>query len=146
MLTFHLNFLNTALMIRRVKYKLCLFAIKYIPVFSALIMLISYISGLCGIQFTLGPFFCSLSFAPAILLLLISDIFNFCWIHKSFTIYTILASTGISIERFIGFGAMYDYVGLFMIISGLILFAILAFRIKKYHYKCCVLQTNYPVT
>ena len=128
-------------MIRKVKYKLCLLALKYIPVFSALIMWISYILGFCGLPFSAGPLFCSLSFVPAIVLLLMSEIFNFCWIHKSFTIYTIVASTVLSCEKFIGSEILYDYVGLFVILSGLVLFMILTLRIKKYHYKCCVLQT-----
>ena len=129
-------------MIRRVRYKLCLLALKYIPVFSALTMLISYILGFYGIPFTSGPFFCSLSFAPAIILLLISDIFNFCWIHKSLTIYTILASTCISFENFTGSGVLWDYVDLFMIFVGIILFVILILTLKKYHYKCCVLSLD----
>lgn len=41
---------------------------------------------------------------PSILILSFSNVFNFCYIHKAMTIYSLIVDLCINIERYIGFG------------------------------------------
>lgn len=124
-------------MINRTKYKLGVLAIKYIPIVCALFMWINLFISLFDCRWNIVEALCGITLFPAIILLLMTEIFNFCWIHKAFTIYTIISDTLINIERFIGLGELYIPLKSLMLSIGIVLFVVLLLRIKEYHYKCC---------
>lgn len=72
----------------------------------------------------------------SILILCLSGIFEFCYIHKALTIYSLIVDLCININRYIGFGILKMPILYLIIFIGLVLFTLLIIRIKKYKYSC----------
>ena len=46
------------------------------------------------------------SILPSILIFALSDVFQFCWVHKSLTGYSLICDVLINSNRYIGLGAL----------------------------------------
>ena len=85
-------------------YKLGLLAIKLIPIIMFFIMWIHTGLLIIGINGPCADTIAGSAIIPSILILAISSLFKFCWLHKAFTIYSLCVDLGINYERLIGFG------------------------------------------
>lgn len=120
------------------KYKMGLFIIKYAPILMGLIMYVHTIFSYMGITTTLASTLAGSAIIPAIIIYSMSNMLKFCYIHKAFTLYALLVDICINYNSFIGFGKLLEAIQLFFIFVGTILFILLAFKFRHYHYKCCV--------
>ena len=123
-------------------YKLGLLAIKFIPIIMFFIMWIH--TGLLIIDIN-GP--CADTIAgsaiiPSILILAISSLFRFCWLHKLFTIYSLCIDLCINYERYIGFGVILQPFRVITFIIGIVLFILLIVKFEKYKERCCVIKDS----
>jgi hypothetical protein len=118
------------------KYKLALLSLKYIPIITAFMMLCHVVTLLLGKDFVLAETIAGISFLPFIVLYLFSEALEFCWIHKSMTLYTLLVDCCISIQKYIGFGSLLFILRLCTLILGIYLFYNLIKNFKEfYQYK-----------
>lgn len=46
------------------------------------------------------------SILPSILILALSEVFQFCWLHKSLTVYSLVSDMLINVNRHIGLGTL----------------------------------------
>ena len=123
-------------------YKLGLLAIKFIPIIMFFIMWIH--TGLLIIDIN-GP--CADTIAgsaiiPSILILAISSLFRFCWLHKLFTIYSLCIDLCINYERYIGFDVILQPFRVITFIIGIVLFILLIVKFEKYKERCCVIKDS----
>lgn len=88
---------------------------------------------LIGINLNLANFFAGGSIYTTALLLIMSYVFKFCWIHKAFIIYTLLIDICIQIQVYIGFGPLLIPARMAAFIIGVSLFTILGVHFKEYH-------------
>ena len=118
-------------------YKIGLLALKYIPVIMFIIMLVH--TGLLVFNIN-GP--CADTVAgsaiiPSILILTISNMFKFCYLHKMLTLYSLGIDLCMNFHRYIGFGLWLLYARVFMFGIGLIILTILIVKFKSYRNNCC---------
>ena len=118
-------------------YKLGLVLLKYIPIIMFFIMWIH--TGLLVFDID-GP--CADTIAgsaiiPSILILAISNIFKFCYIHKILTIYSLSIDLCINFQRYIGFGDLLFILRLVMFFIGIIIIILLIIKFNHYRYNCC---------
>lgn len=124
------------------KHKRGLLALKYSPIITAILMWCS----LVFIQFDLiQPVVQTLAgsaLIPSILILLVSDMLEFCYIHKALTVYSLVVDIWININKFYYLGAFVPYVRMCFIVIGFILF-ILVFRKICRGSKCGTIKPVY---
>ena len=126
--------------IRYIDYKIGLLALKYIPIIMFLIMwvhtglLIFNISGPCADTIA------GSAIIPSILILAISQVFKFCYIHKILTIYSLVIDFCINFQRYIGFGIILYPIRILMFIVGIIVFTLLVIKFNKYRKKCLTIK------
>lgn len=126
--------------IRCIDYKIGLLALKYIPIIMFLIMwihtglLIFSISGPCADTIA------GSAIIPSILILAISQMFKFCYIHKMLTIYSLVVDFCINFQRYIGFGIILYPMRVLLFIIGIIVFILLVTKFNKYRYKCLIIK------
>ena len=118
-------------------YKIGLIALKYIPVIMFFIMWIH--TGLLVFNIN-GP--CADTIAgsaiiPSILILAISNMFKFCYIHKTLTIYSFSIDLCINFQRYIGFGDLLFILRLVMFFIGIIIIILLIIKFNYYRHNCC---------
>ena len=118
-------------------YKLGLVLLKYIPIIMFFIMWIH--TGLLVFNIN-GP--CADTIAgsaiiPSILILAISNIFKFCYIHKILTIYSLSIDLCINFQRYIGFGDLLFILRLVMFFIGIIIIILLIIKFNHYRHNCC---------
>ena len=118
-------------------YKLGLVLLKYIPIIMFFIMWIH--TGLLVFDID-GP--CADTIAgsaiiPSILILAISNIFKFCYIHKILTIYSLSIDLCINFQRYIGFDDLLFILRLVMFFIGIIIIILLIIKFNHYRYNCC---------
>lgn len=118
-------------------YKLGLVLLKYIPIIMFFIMWIH--TGLLVFDIN-GP--CADTIAgsaiiPSILILAISNIFKFCYIHKILTIYSLSIDLCINFQRYIGFGDLLFILRLIMFFIGIIIIILLIIKFNHYRHNCC---------
>ena len=87
-----------------IDYKLRILAIKYIPIIMFFIMWIHTGLLIIGINGPCADTIAGSAIIPSILILAISSLFKFCWLHKAFTIYSLCVDLSINYERLMGFG------------------------------------------
>ena len=123
-------------------YKLGLLAIKFIPIIMFFIMwihtglLITDINGPCADTIA------GSAIIPSILILAISSLFKFCWLHKLFTIYSLCIDLCINYERYIGFGVILQPFRIALFVIGIVLFILLIVKFKKYKEECCIIKDS----
>lgn len=118
-------------------YKLGLVLLKYIPIIMFFIMWIH--TGLLVFDIN-GPFADTIAgsaIIPSILILAISNIFKFCYIHKILTIYSLSIDLCINFQRYIGFGDLLFILRLVMFFIGIIIIILLIIKFNHYRHNCC---------
>lgn len=116
------------------KEKLCIMLLKYVPVISALFMLLHVITlmyGHCVCIYELS----TISIV-SIMIIVWSHIFKFCIIHKIASLYVVAVLWCCYIQRFIGFGKYVDFIRESFIYIGVSIFT--AINIK-YFYKYLII-------
>lgn len=116
--------------------RMCIFALKYIPVITSFTMMMHVALLLFGIDYSYAEFITGVSFMPAVILLLMPMAFRFCWLHKSFIVYTLLVDSCIEYQRCFGFGRYVNAYRLIVFIAGVTLFVYLIINFKKYNSSC----------
>lgn len=113
------------------KHKRGLLALKYAPIITAFIMWCSLVFIQLDFIQPVVRAVAGSALIPSILILLISDMLEFCYIHKALTVYSLVVDIWININKFYYLGAFVPYVRMLFIITGLILFIMVFNRICK---------------
>ena len=121
-------------------YKLGLLAIKYIPIVMFLIMWIHTGLLIVGVNGPCADTIAGSAIIPSLLILAISKLFRFCWLHKLFTMYSLSVDLCINYERLIGFGLLLQPIRSLLFIIGTFLFILLIVKFNKYRKKCCSIK------
>lgn len=121
-------------------YKLGLLAIKYIPIVMFLIMWIHTGLLIVGVNGPCADTIAGSAIIPSLLILAISKLFRFCWLHKLFTMYSLSVDLCINYERLIGFGMLLQPLRSLFFIIGTFLFILLIVKFNKYRKKCCSIK------
>lgn len=113
------------------KHKRGLLALKYAPIITAILMWCS----LVFIQFDLiQPVVRTIAgsaLIPSLLILLISDMLEFCYIHKALTVYSLVVDIWINVNKFYYLGNFVPYVRGFFIIIGAVLLIMVSIKMCK---------------
>ena len=117
-------------------YKLGLLAIKYVPIVMFLIMWIHTGLLIVGVNGPCADTIAGSAIIPSLLILAISKLFRFCWLHKLFTMYSLSVDLCINYERLIGFGMLLQPIRSLLFIIGTFLFILLIVKFNKYRKKC----------
>lgn len=121
-------------------YKLGLLSLKYIPVMMFIIMWIHTGLLIFGIN---GPFADTIAgsaLIPSILILTISKLFKFCYLHKILTFYSLCIDLCMNFNRYIGFGKSVQEIRVLMFSIGIVIFIILLLKFDSYKNKCCTIK------
>ena len=110
-------------------HKIAMYCLKYIPVIMFLSMWGYTILAIIGVDLVITDIVVGCSILPSILIFALSDVFHFCWIHKSLTGYSFLVDLLININKYIGLGPLTYPLKITMAIIGIFLF--LALLIKR---------------
>lgn len=121
-------------------YKLGLLAIKYVPIVMFLIMWIHTGLLIVGVNGPCADTIAGSAIIPSLLILAISKLFKFCWLHKLFTMYSLSVDLCINYERLIGFGMLLQPIRSLFFIIGTFLFILLIVKFNKYRKKCCSIK------
>ena len=121
-------------------YKLGLLAIKYIPIVMFLIMWIHTGLLIVGVNGPCADIIAGSAIIPSLLILAVSRLFRFCWLHKLFTMYSLSVDLCINYERLIGFGLLLQPIRSLLFIIGTFLFILLIVKFNKYRKKCCSIK------
>lgn len=121
-------------------YKLGLLAIKYIPIVMFLIMWIHTGLLIVGVNGPCADTIAGSAIIPSLLILAISKLFRFCWLHKLFTMYSLSVDLCINYERLIGFGILLQPIRSLLFIIGTFLLILLIVKFNKYRKKCCSIK------
>ena len=121
-------------------YKLGLLAIKYVPIVMFLIMWIHTGLLIMGVNGPCADTIAGSAIIPSLLILAISKLFRFCWLHKLFTMYSLSVDLCINYERLIGFGMLLQPIRSLFFIIGTFLFILLIVKFNKYRKKCCSIK------
>ena len=119
--------------------KVCVLFIKYIPIISAMILML-YVSSLIHGRHTENKSMIientvTMSIVPTVGTLIISKNLGFCKLHRCFIVYTYAVTTCIVYEGAIGFGVWLTPMRYLMLTIGILLFICLGFHIKKHKIK-----------
>lgn len=85
---------------------------------------------LMGFSFVIADSIVGCSLLPSILIFSLSQVFKFCWLHKSLTIYSFVVDILINIDKYFGFGTVTIGLQLTFAIIGCILFSLLVTKWK----------------
>lgn len=83
-------------------HKIAMLCLKYIPVIMFLSMWGYVIFAVLGVELIIADTIVGCSILPSILIFALSDIFKFCWVHKSLTGYSLLVDLLINADKYIG--------------------------------------------
>lgn len=122
--------------IRLADYKLALLSIKYIPVVMFLIMWIHTGLLILGINLGVADTIAGCAVIPSILILSISRMLHFCYIHKLLTVYSLLIDLCINWNRYVGFGILLSPIRVFFFTIGTLLLIKLLLNFRKYTKNC----------
>ena len=125
------------------KYKMGLLIIKYCPMLMGLIMYLHAILSYQGIELPIASTLAGSAIIPSIIIFSISSMLNFCYIHKSFTLYALINDLCINYHYYFDFGEIFKLLQLISIIIGTVLFFLLSIKLKMYHIKCCTIREKY---
>lgn len=119
-------------MISTYKYKASLILLKYIPFFMAFIMWIHVYLLLINEPLKVAELFAGCTVLPTIILIVMSDVMKFCWLHKCYIIYAVFIDYCINIHREVGIWHVEGF-RMLAFILGLYLFGYtLIYKIEKY--------------
>lgn len=112
----------------RKDHKIAMLCLKYIPVIMFLAMWGYTIFAVLGLDLIIADTIVGCSILPSILIFALSDVFHFCWVHKSLTGYSLLVDLLINTNKYIGLGALAIYLKTGMAIIGTLLFIALLIK------------------
>lgn len=121
-------------------YKIGLIALKYIPVLMFVIMLMHTGFLIFGLNGPCADTIAGSAVISSILILAISNMFKFCYLHKLLTLYSLSVDLCMNFQRYIGFGIYLNFARYIMFIFGIIILCILIFKFNKYKTNCCVIR------
>lgn len=122
------------------EYKVGLLCIKYIPVLMFLVMWI-HTGLLClNVNIPIADTIAGSAIFPSILILSVSKMLRFCWLHKSLTIYSLVVDLCINYQRYIGFSSLLFFHRLMYFIIGSVLFIWLVCNFCNYIKNCVNLK------
>ena len=104
--------------------------LKYIPVLMFMLMWGYTVCAVMGWELIFADTIVGCSILPSILIFALSDVFQFCWVHKSLTGYSLLVDLLINVNRYIGLGPSVIYLKWTLAILGLFLFVALIIKWK----------------
>lgn len=113
------------------KHKIGLLALKYFPVIIAFIMWLNLIFMLHGYILPFTDIIAGSALIPSILIILISNMLEFCRIHKALTIYSLITDVWGTYCMYNNGSIFILIVNYIMIIVGLILFILLINNLCK---------------
>lgn len=103
-------------------HKIAMLFLKYIPVLTFLSMWSYTLFAVTGLHLILTDAIVGCSILPSMLIFALSDVFHFCWVHKSLTGYSLLVDLLINANRYVGLGVYAIPFKLIMAIMGGLLF------------------------
>lgn len=127
-------------MINTMKYKIGLLSLKYIPVLMAFIMWIHTIFMLFDIHLSFTQTLAGSAIIPSILILSMSSMFRFCYLHKLLTLYSLLIDLCINYNKYVGFGYVRYEAYFIEFALGLILMVLLVSKLDCYSKRCCKMK------
>lgn len=111
-------------------HKTAMLCLKYIPVLMFLLMWGYTIFAVFGLELIIADTIVGCSILPSILIFALSDVFHFCWVHKSLTGYSLLVDLLINTNKYVGLGSALFPLKFTMMIIGGLLFIALIFKWK----------------
>lgn len=117
-------------------YKFAMICLKYIPVIMFLLMWGHTVFALLGIQLGIADTVVGCSLFPSVLIFSLSQVFHFCWLHKTLTAYSFIVDILINIDKYFGFGTVTPLLQTIVAIIGLIIFILLTFKLNVCKNKC----------
>lgn len=127
--------------VRMIDYKIGLLSVKYLPVIMFLIMWVHVGLALFDINGVIADTVVGCAIIPSLLILSISRMLNFCWLHKSLTLYSLCIDLCINWQRYVGFFYFTTILRFIMFTVGLILFILLIYNFRNYRKKCVSLKS-----
>lgn len=116
-------------------YKVTIEALKIIPMLLSLCALLNTIFSFYGINTDILSHIGGISLLPLAFLYLVSYVFRFCIYHRLFLDYLLITDILNIVDFYIGISiSNRGMFGLYLLISGVFLFAILFYHQKE---KCC---------
>lgn len=113
-------------------HKVAMLCLKYIPVMMFFTMWGYTIFAVLGWELVIADTIVGCSILPSILIFALSDVFHFCWVHKSLTGYSLLVDLLINANKYIGLGpAAYPLKLTMVIVGGFLFIALLVKRKMK---------------
>ena len=117
----------------RVHHKIAFVLLKYIPIIIFLLMWFGITcSTFLFIELIFIDIIVGCALLPSILILSLSKIFNFCWVHKSLTVYSMFTDLIINLNKYIGLGVYFGPLKYLLIIIGLVIIFFLTRKIKLF--------------
>ena len=83
-----------------------------------------------GLELIIADSVVGCSILPSILIFSLSEVFQFCLVHKSLTGYSLLSDLLINANRYIGLGPLVLPLKFIMVMIGTILFICMLFKLK----------------
>lgn len=108
------------------EYKLGLSSLKYLPFLTTLLINITIILNLIGINNTVLVYFTSTAIIPTIILLFISNTLKFCYIHKAFIVYNLLCDM---VYKFTNYSIL--SLNIVVLLIGIVLWILLTIKSAK---------------
>lgn len=87
-------------------HKRAMLCLKYIPVIMFILMWLYMIFSVVGAELIIADTIVGCSILPSILIFALSEVFQFCWLHKSLTAYSLVSDILINTNRYIGLGTL----------------------------------------
>lgn len=115
------------------KDKLCIIALKYVPIMGTILMTLHVAALLLG--YKLFIFELSVLTIVTLMVMLWSKVFKFCLIHRLSSLYTITVLWCCYIERYIGFGKHLQILRVIFLYIGIILLILLTIKYAKNYKK-----------
>lgn len=102
--------------------------LKYIPVIMFLLMWLYMICSVFGLELIIADSIVGCSLLPSLLIFSLSEVFQFCWLHKSLTGYALVSDLIINTNRYIGLGPLVLPLKSIMATIGVFLFVALIIK------------------
>lgn len=117
------------------QHKLSLIMIKYIPIIMAFIMSINVVCSIRDVKLKYIDSVASISFLPAILMLTMQNTFQFCKVHKTCTLYTMITHSVVCNNLFCLKESLLELLEIIAAGSGAFIFVLLTYKMVLKHRK-----------
>lgn len=117
----------------RGKDKLCIIALKYVPIIGTVLMTLHVATLLLGYKLFISEL--SVLTIVTLMIMLWSKVFKFCLIHRLSSLYTISVIWCCYIERYVGFGEYLQILRVIFLYLGVALLILLGIKYAKNYKK-----------